>query len=159
MSFNIFEYVKNNKENLEKGIIDKKYHKDICNYIFKIYYEDISYLKVKIILLYEELLKYKYIPSNQSEPQITFINYLKCFINISDNYILELINNKLINYWYKEAVNNINQSVLLNNKLEENIPEELLLNKLLEDEYIESWLKKYSYTFEAKYTLNIWEGL
>ena len=158
-NFDPHQFLIDHGEELEQGIIKEENVSDIFDFILEMSIRDIREVKSYLTILYLHLLKYQYQFHRQSKSWIDSIRY-------SSSAVLEIIESSkalrnkiddiLINKAYELGRNKAIAETGMNSaNFPKSIPNEFNLDKITDYNYIESYLRNYAYTEEAKKELNL----
>lgn len=156
-NFDPHKFLLEHGEELEQGIIHEEDISDIFDFILEAAIQDVRATTSFLQNLYSHLLKYKYQPDHQTRSWITTIRRSsRDVLNMMESS--KALRNKITEEIQEKAYNTGRRYASAETKLPiktfpENIPEEFDINKITDSDYIESYLEKYAYSWEAKKVL------
>ena len=153
--FDPHEFLEKHGEELEKGIIHEEDVSDILDFILEMSLSDLRSVKSRLTALYQHMLKYMYQPDHQTRSWIVTIrrNSREIFEIIEDS---KSISNKITEELQNKAYENARKYA----SVETNLPIKIfpknnpyIFSDVIDVYKIESFLKEYAYTQEAKNVL------
>lgn len=156
---NIHKFMDQYCDNICQGKIEEEFMmKAVCDFILEMSSLEFRHITIQLRRLYTYLLKYKYQPIKQTKSWIDIIRNTRLEIDeaLSNNFL----KNKIDQNYQKTVFLNARKDAIAETKLSkylfpESITNEYKLYLISDSEYIESYLRKYACSMEAKKELDL----
>lgn len=156
---NIYEFMDQYRDNIHQGRIeDGLMMKDVYDFILEVTALEFRHITIQLRRLYTYLLKYKYQPIKQTKSWIDIIRDTRLEIDeaLNNNFL----KNKIDQNYQKTVFLNARKDAIAETQLSkylfpESITKEYKLYLISDSEYIESYLRKYACSMEAKKELDL----